>query len=178
MHIRCQPSSLRRARTVVVVTTMTLLLLIAACGTHEETSMPTSTSAEESHVNAAVDRYEHANSHGSRRDILATLTADSPERELLRGSDEAFAERRKQLDAAQYSEKYTNRRDLTITGDTATLTTDYVETRSDGSPTGTPRTLTGQDIEFTLKRVDGEWLIYETTTPALRNDRILQQGPP
>ena len=139
---------------------------------------PTSTSAEESHVNAAVDRYEHANSHGSRRDILATLTADSPERELLRGSDEAFAERRKQLDAAQYSEKYTNRRDLTITGDTATLTTDYVETRSDGSPTGTPRTLTGQDIEFTLKRVDGEWLIYETTTPALRNDRILQQGPP
>ena len=136
------------------------------------------TSAQEPQIHAAVDRYEHANSHGSRRDILATLTADSPEREFLSGSDEAFAERRKQLDAAQYSEKYINRRDLTITGDTATLTTDYSETRTDGTSTGTPSQSYGKDIEFTLKTVDGEWLIYEITTPALRNDRILQQGPP
>ena len=135
-------------------------------------------SSQESQIYAAVDRYEHARSHGSRRDILATLTLDAPERFYYGGSDDAFAERRKQLDAVHFNAQYTNRRDLTITGDTATLTTDYAETRTDGTSTGTPSPSFGSDIEFTLKKVDGEWLIYEITTPAMREDRILQQGPP
>lgn len=39
-------------------------------------------------------------------------------------------------------------------------------------------TIEGKDIEFTLKRVDGTWLVYKATTPQLRNTRIVQQGPP
>ena len=157
------------------LTAMALLFLIAGCGGREEESKSTSALLQ---VYAAVDRYQHANSTGSRRDMLATLTPDSPDREFLNGSDQAFDERRKELNTVKYSEEYTNRRDLKIVGDTATLTTDYAETRTDGTSAGAPMTIEGKDIEFTLKRGDGTWLVYEATTPQLRNTRIVQQGPP
>ena len=41
-------------------------------------------------VIAAVDRYEAAQSNGTRQDILDTLTPDSPQWQSYEGADEDF----------------------------------------------------------------------------------------
>ncbi|QTI69416.1 hypothetical protein [Gordonia polyisoprenivorans] len=116
-------------------------------------------------ISAALDRYQQAKSAGSRRDILATLTANSPQRALLAGSDEDFAATRAMLDDAQYREEFINRRDYEIAGDTATLRSDHAVTRSDRTDDRIPSTAVTKDILIEAENVDGAWLIHDVVSP-------------
>lgn len=149
--------------------------VLIGCGTDGGQSR-SSTTAEQAGVYSALDRYQHANSTGSRQDILATLTPDSPRRALLAGTDEDFALTRQRLDAAHYSETYTNRRELKINGDKATLMADFTESRSDASADGSIETRTEREILIEAHRINGVWLIHEVLSPEARQAKILEQG--
>ncbi len=126
--------------------------------------MPASSDSEVA-ISMAVDRYQQAKSKGSRQDILATLTADSPQRALLAGSDDDFAVTRSMLNDAQYRQEFINRREYKIADATASLMADYSETRSDRTDDRTPLTTVTNDMLVEAKKVDGVWLIHAVLTP-------------
>lgn len=140
-----------------------MLMFVAACGSLEK-SMPASSDSKAA-ISTALDRYQQAKSTGSRLEILATLTADSPQRALLAGSDDDFAVTRSMLNDGQYRQELINRRDYGIAGDTASLMADYSETRSDRTDDRTPLTTVTKDLRVEAKKVDGVWLIHDVLTP-------------
>jgi hypothetical protein len=133
-------------------------------------------SLETSHddVYAALDRYQHAKSTGSLRDILATLTPDSPQRQFYAGSEEDFSFTREALNVAQYRLEFIDRRDLTIDGDEATFYADSAETRTDTSEDGSPSTLIRPNILIEVtRRADGQWLVHDVVSERRQSDREL-----
>ncbi|GAA1481500.1 hypothetical protein GCM10009624_19400 [Gordonia sinesedis] len=124
-------------------------------------------------VNQALDRYQQAKSSGSRRDILATLTADSPQRESYAGSDEDFDITREALNIAEYRMEFTNRRDVKISDGDATMIADREVTRNDISEDGSPVTQVEPGFLIEVKRVDGTWLIHDVVSRARQQEREL-----
>lgn len=126
-------------------------------------------------VYAAVDRYHDADSHGTRGEVLAILTLDSPKRGRYSGSDEDFAISREALNASNYLSQALNKRDLKINGDSATLVADKHTTRDD-----VPIPIVGKGLLYELTRVDGTWLIYDTAAMSCvrrpRNGRDTRDG--
>lgn len=136
-----------------------VLVMVFGCDSEEESISPKSTA--EAGVSAALDRYQAAKSTGSRQDILACLTSDSPQRALLAGSDEDFAVTREVLDDAQYSERFVKRRDYKIVDNYASLVADVEETRSDRTDDRKPTTSTAEGILVEAREVNGQWLIHD-----------------
>ncbi|MDY6810866.1 MAG: hypothetical protein SW127_17925 [Actinomycetota bacterium] len=113
-------------------------------------------------------------SNGSRRDILATLTPDSPQRQFYAGSDEDFDITREALNAAKYRLEYIKRRDLKIDDTDATFYADGAETRTDVSEDGSPSTMIRPGILIEVKRsADGTWLVHDVVSERRQADREL-----
>ncbi|MFT4397899.1 hypothetical protein ACLTEW_23505 [Gordonia lacunae] len=151
----------QRSRQLVVrvFTVLFLLVFAVACNPGEA-----SVSSDQDGIYAALDRYQNAKSTGSRRDILSTLTADSPQRQFLAGSDEDYAITREMLDSVRYRQEYTKRRDLKVTGDDATLIADFAETRDDRSDDRELITTVSPGILIEAKKVNGTWMIHDVVS--------------
>ncbi|MDL9944582.1 hypothetical protein QSJ19_03075 [Gordonia sp. ABSL11-1] len=166
-------SRYRRLVATAVATAIAALLLLTACGSPEEEGSVSLASSQDD-VYAALDRYQQAKSTGSRRDILATLTPDSPQRQFYAGSDEDFDITREALNIAKYRLEFIKRRDLTIDDTEATFYADSAETRSDTSEDGTPSTTIRPGILIEVKRrVDGTWLVHDVVSQRRQADREL-----
>ncbi|GAA1480751.1 hypothetical protein GCM10009624_11910 [Gordonia sinesedis] len=155
----------------VVALVIALALLISGYGSGGDAVSTKSNS--DSGIESAIDRFQDAESYGQRRDILATLTADSPQRDFLSGSDENYRFTRERLDTAQYRIEYIKRRDIKIDGDNATLFADAAETRSDASADGSLETSVAPGILFELRKVDGTWLVHDVLSWQRQQRRII-----
>lgn len=144
-----------------------ILAMVSGCSTSNPDD--DATKAAEREVTDVIRAYYYAQYHGTKDEILATLTQDSIHRKRPASYDEeSFANQRGYDEAVQKSVTVENFHDFkledrggeqwaTIVGDRIMEST---ATTLDGSLSRIPF----RDTLFTAKKVDGRWLLYQSAS--------------